>query len=75
MLRKHHDRSPRILSAHFPSIGSDDPLGVENVKIRENSEKNQRPSGGHLESPSTTLLRPLKEGSRPTHICENSGKF
>ena len=29
---------------HFPSIGSDDPpLGVENVKIRENSEKIRGP--------------------------------
>ena len=31
---------------HFPSIGSDDPprpLGVENVKIRGNSEKIREP--------------------------------
>ena len=35
---------------HFPSIGSDDPpplppLGVENVKIRENSEQIRGPPG------------------------------
>ena len=32
-------------TTHFPSIGSDDPppLGVENVKIRENSEKTGDP--------------------------------
>ena len=32
---------------HFPSIGSDDPppVGVENVKIRENSEKIRDPPG------------------------------
>ena len=36
--------------SHFPSIGSDT-LGVENVKIQENSEK----------GPSTTIFRPLKE--------------
>ena len=36
-------------NAHFPSIGSDDPhppLGVENVKIQENSEKIRGPPGG-----------------------------
>ena len=38
---------------YFPSMGSDDPpppspLGVENVKIRENSEKSQGTSGGPL---------------------------
>ena len=32
------------------------PLGVENVKIRENSEKIRGPPG-----PSTTLFRPLKD--------------
>ena len=36
--------------AHFPSIGSDDPPGVENVKIRENFEK--------IRGPPTTLLGP-----------------
>ena len=36
---------------HFPSIGSYDPpsppLGVENVKIRDNSEKIRGPSTTH----------------------------
>ena len=32
------------LFTHFPSIGSDD-LGVENVKIQENSEKIRGPLG------------------------------
>ena len=62
------------IATHFPSIGSDDPLGVENVKIQGNSEKIRGPPGGT----STTLFRPLKifggpyrplkEGSRTTHI-------
>ena len=38
-------------SSHFPSKGSDDPplpppLGIENVKIQENSEKIRGPPGG-----------------------------
>ena len=41
----------------FPSMGSDDPpLGVENVKIRENSEKkNQGTPTGHLRVPRGSL--------------------
>ena len=39
----------KLIMPTFPSIGSDDPPpGVENVKIRENSEKNQGTSGGPL---------------------------
>ena len=41
--------------AHFPSIGSDDPsppLGVENVKIQENSEK--------IRGPLQPVLGPLR---------------
>ena len=49
-----------FLVAHFPSNGSDDPpphpsLGVENLKIRENSEKNQGTHGGHA----GTLYKPF----------------
>ena len=50
---------------HFPRIGSDDlppppPLGVENVKIRENSEK--------IRGQSRTLFRPLKTVAKMTII-------
>ena len=45
-------------STHFPSMISDDPLplplGVENVKCRENSEKIREPPGG----PVGTLYNP-----------------
>ena len=42
-------RDYQYFFAHFPCIGSDDPplppLGIENVKIQENSEKIRGPLG------------------------------
>ena len=48
--------------AHFPSDGSDDqspppPVYVENVKIRENSDKIRGPPG---QGPVGTLYNPFK---------------
>ena len=42
------DKQDADWEPHFTSMGSDDPpppLGVENVKIRENSEKIRGPRG------------------------------
>ena len=57
--RKYFPDKERNLS-HFPSLGSDAPpplLGVENVKIRENSEKIREPRGS-LRDPLQPFLGP-----------------